>query len=109
MIVLHSTVLLLLTLSLASAAEITPTQTEQALRQLLEDIDEHEQYNDRQRAALQRMEHRMECNWTLIRSYETCTQLYQNEPQNHLACVNKAKENTTRCLANTTDQPHREE
>ncbi|MCF6210090.1 MAG: hypothetical protein L3K24_05360 [Gammaproteobacteria bacterium] len=105
MIVLRSTVLFLFALSLASAAEIAPPQTKQALRQLLEDIDEHEQHNDRQRAALQRIEQQMECNWALIRSYKICTQLYQDEPQKHLACVNTAKENTTRCLSSTTDQP----
>ncbi|VAX03176.1 hypothetical protein MNBD_GAMMA20-477 [hydrothermal vent metagenome] len=106
MIVLRSTVLFLLTLSLASATEIDPPQTKQALRQLLGDIDKHEQHNNRQRAVLQRIEQQMECNWALIRSYEICTQLYrQDEPQKHLACVNTAKENTTRCLSNTTDQP----
>ncbi len=106
MIILRSTVLFLLTLSLSSAAEIDPPQTQQALRQLLEDIDEHEQHNDRQRATLQRIEQQMECNWALIRSYEICTRLYQqDEPQKHLACVNTAKENTTRCLSSTTDQP----
>ncbi len=101
MIVLRSAVLFLVTLSLASATEIAPPQTEQTLHQLLEDIDEQEQHNDRQRTALQRIERQMECNWTLIRSYETCSQLYQDEPQNHVACVNKAKANTTRCLSPT--------
>ncbi len=105
MIVLRSTVLFLLSLSLACATEVDTPQTEQALRQLLEDIDKQEQGNDRQRAALQRIEQQMECNWALIRSYEICTRLYQDEPQNHLVCVNKAKTNTTRCLINTTDQP----
>ncbi len=110
MIVLRSAATLFLltlslTLSLANATEIAPPQTKQALRQLLEDIDEHEQHNDRQRAALQRMEQQMECNWALIRSYEICTRLYQDEPQNHRACVNKAKLNTTRCLSGTTGQP----
>lgn len=103
MIILRSAVLFLLSLSLAGAAEVATPQTEQALRQLLEDIDKHEQGNDRQRTALQRIEQQMECNWALIRSYEICTRLYQDEPQDHLACVNKAKTNTTRCLTSTTD------
>lgn len=109
MIVLRSAVLFLVTLSLASAMEIAPPQTEQTLHQLLADINEQEQHNDRQRAALQRIERQMECNWALIRSYETCSQRYQDEPRNHLACVNTAKASTTRCLTSTTNPPYGEE
>jgi len=101
--IVHGIILFLLSLSLAQAAETAPPQAEQALRQLLDDIDRHEQRNDQQRAALQRIEQQLECNWTLIRSYETCDRLYQDEPPNHLTCVRKAKENAARCLTGTSD------
>ncbi len=100
--IVHGLILLLLSLSLAQAADTTPTQ--QALRQLLDDIDKQEKQNDEQRAALQRMEQQLTCNWTLIRSYETCDRLYPDKAQNYLACARKAKINATRCLANTTDE-----
>ncbi|HEC20549.1 MAG TPA: hypothetical protein ENI97_14625 [Gammaproteobacteria bacterium] len=101
--IVHGIILFLLSLSLAQAAETAPPQAEQALRQLLDDIDKHEQRNDRQRAALQRIEQQLACNWTLIRSYEICDRLYQDEPQNQLTCVRKAKENAARCLTGTSD------
>ncbi len=101
--IVRGVLLFLLNLSLAQAAEPPPLPAEQTLRQLLDEIDRHERQNDQQRAALKKLEQQLACNWTLIRSYETCDRLYQETPQNHLTCVHKAKANAARCLTGTSD------
>lgn len=98
----HSSVLILFCLSLTLASEASAsspvTPTEETLRQLIDQIDENEQLNRAKREEMKKKEQTIACNWHLIRSYEVCTQLYQNKPQEQLACVQKAKNNAARCL-----------
>jgi hypothetical protein len=71
----------------------------QQLQQLLDDLKKSEQQRDQQKAVLENLEKQMECNWTLIQSYETCEQLYQRASQELLDCTRKAKANAASCLA----------
>jgi len=76
-------------------------QQQQHLQQLLADVKKSEQQRDQQKAEIERMQQQMECNWTLIQSYETCEQLYQRASQELLDCTTKAKANAVKCLAPT--------
>jgi hypothetical protein len=74
-------------------------QQQQRLQQLLADVKKSEQQRDQQKAEIERMQQQMECNWTLIQSYEVCEQLYPRASQELLDCTTKAKANAVKCLA----------
>lgn len=74
-------------------------QHQQRLQQLLDDLKKSEQQRDEQKAVLENLAKQTECNWTLIQSYETCEQLYQQAPQELVDCTRKAKANAVKCLA----------
>jgi cell division septum initiation protein DivIVA len=91
---------LLLSVANSAADEMDDLkQQQQHLQQLLDDVKKSEQQRDQQKAILERLEKQMECNWTLIQSYETCEQLYPRASQELLDCTAKAKANAAKCLA----------
>jgi len=94
---------LLLTVTTSLAGEMVDLtqlkQEQQRLQQLLDDVRNSEQQRDQQKAVLDRLQQQLECNWTLIQSYEVCEQLYQHAPQELLDCTHKAKANAMKCQA----------
>jgi uncharacterized membrane-anchored protein YhcB (DUF1043 family) len=96
------TIALLLIAANSAAAEMDELkQQQQRLQQLLDDVKKSEQQRDQQKAVLERLEKQMECNWTLIQSYEVCEQLYSHASQELLDCTAKAKTNAINCVAPT--------
>jgi hypothetical protein len=94
-------ILFLLTLNTGLAAELDinslKAQQEQ-LQSLLNDIDKASEQRQQHAAQISRLKHQLECNWTLIRSYENCGRLYENDLQEHLKCSSSAKRTAAKCL-----------
>lgn len=96
------TLTLLITVTNSMAGEMDELkQQQQRLQQLLDDVKKTEQQRDQQKAVLDRLQQQMDCNWTLIQSYEVCEQLYQQQPEELLECIRKAKANAIKCMAPT--------
>jgi len=74
----------------------------QQLRSLLQKLDQSAQQRQQQDTQVDELSRRLECNWTLIRAYEICGQLHQNDPDGHLQCSAHAKQNSVRCLEDKT-------
>jgi hypothetical protein len=68
------------------------------LQLLLNEIEQSAQQREQHSQQLKRLKHQLECNWTLIRAYEICGQLHENDPEGHLNCSSTAKRNAARCL-----------
>jgi len=89
---------------------VTPSQAEtgiaerksdqQQLQLILQELEQATQQRQQQDSQLEALSHQLECNWTLIRAYEICGQLHENDPGGHLKCSETAKKNVTRCLRN---------
>ena len=93
--------LLLLACATSQAAELNIDNLkiqQQQLQSLLSDIEKSAQQRAQQKQKIQQLRHQLECNLTLIRSYETCGQLYGNNPKEHLECSSTAKRTATNCL-----------
>lgn len=71
---------------------------QQQLQSLLNEIEQSAQQREQHSQQLKRLKHQLECNWTLIRAYEICGQLHENNPEEHLNCSSIAKRNAARCL-----------
>lgn len=71
---------------------------QQQLQSLLNEIEQAGQQREQHKQQLKRLKHQLECNWTLIRAYEICGQLHENDPDEHLNCSSIAKRNAARCL-----------
>lgn len=103
----HAPVVLLLILSvllainpgMAAERDIDKLKTQQQqLQSLLEDIEQTAQQRAQHHAQIKRLKHQLECNWTLIRSYEICGQLHHDNPQAHLDCSSTARRTAATCL-----------
>lgn len=73
-------------------------QQQKQLEDMLSALKQSQQQNQQQKAALEKLNHQLECNWTLIQSYETCQSLYKNDLPALIDCTTKAKQNAARCL-----------
>ena len=104
-----SLILLLVTLPVinncwATEPDINDLKAQQRqLQSLLDEIEQSAQQREQHSQQLKRLKHQLECNWALIRAYEICGKLHENDPEGHLNCSSIAKRNAARCL--TTGQP----
>ena len=73
-------------------------QQQKQLEDMLSALKNSEQQYQQQKAAMEKLSRQLECNWTLIQSYETCQSLYKEDLQSLLDCTTKAKQNAARCL-----------
>lgn len=91
--------LLAVNTSLAAELDIDSLKMQQKqLQSLLNDVEKASQQRTQHNRQIKRLKHQLECNWTLIRSYETCGQLYENNPKEHLNCSSTAKRTAATCL-----------
>jgi len=74
---------------------------QQQLRSILQELDQVTQQRQQQKMRLETLSWKLECNWTLIRAWETCGQLHANDPDGHLQCSALAKQNAEQCLDKT--------
>jgi len=70
----------------------------QQLRSMLQELDQAAKQRQQQNRQLEVLSQRLECNWALIRAWETCGQLHERGPGEHLQCSMLAKQNAERCL-----------
>jgi len=71
---------------------------QQQLQSILQKLDQATKQRQQQDKQLEALSRQLECNWTLIRAYETCGQLHGNNPDGHLKCSATAKQNMAQCL-----------
>ena len=69
------------------------------LQQILEEIGETREKRVKQRAQLEKLNHKMQCNWTLIQAYDTCNKKFKEQKQEQLNCSQQAKEKAKECLS----------
>ncbi len=77
---------------------------QQQLRSILQKLDQATQQRQQQDKQLEALSRQLECNWALIRAYETCGQLHGNDPDGHLKCSATAKQNVARCVENGSEK-----
>lgn len=86
--------------SLAAESNIDSLKTQQKqLQSILNDIEKTSQERTQHSQQIKRLKHQLECNWSLIRSYEICGQNHENSPADHLDCLSTAKRAATTCLS----------
>lgn len=86
--------------SLAEELDLDSLKSQQQeLQSILNEAEKASQQRTQQNLKIKQLKHQLECNWTLIRSYETCGQLHKSDPKEHLNCSTKAKRNVATCLA----------
>lgn len=98
--ILRSNILFFFCLSLAAANDTQKARINNEMQEITQKIKAQEKLKQQQEKALKEKERQIQCNWRLIRSYEICTKLYSQAPQEQLACIQKSKSNTARCLTN---------
>lgn len=99
-----SAIILLLAVNTSQANEfdVDSLRTQQKqLQSLLNDIEKASQQRKQHNLQIKRLKHQLECNWMLVRSYETCGKLHANNPQEHLDCSTIAKRAAATCLNST--------
>ena len=69
------------------------------LQQILEEIGETREKRVKQRAQLEKLNHKMQCNWTLIQAYDACDKKFNEQKQEQLNCTQQAKEKAKECLS----------
>ncbi len=79
-------------------------QVQKKLRSVIQQLEQTAQQRKQQSTRIDELSQRLECNWTLIRAYEICGQLHQNDPDGHLQCSAHAKQNAARCLGNKEEE-----
>jgi len=97
--ILFGPLLLALNTSLAAESDIDSLKSQQQqLQSMLNDLEKASQQRAQQNEQIKRLRHQLECNWTLIRSYEICEQLHKNNPEEHLNCSSTAKRTAATCV-----------
>ncbi|MCF6338189.1 MAG: hypothetical protein L3J84_09605 [Gammaproteobacteria bacterium] len=86
------------TLGLAETDITKGKSDQQQLQSILQKLDQSTQQRQQQDKQLEALSGQLECNWALIRAYETCGQLHGNDPGGHLKCSATAKQNMAQCL-----------
>jgi hypothetical protein len=69
------------------------------LQQILEEIGETREKRVKQRAQLEKLNHKMQCNWALIQAYDACNEKFKEQKQEQLSCSQQAKEKAKECLS----------
>ncbi|MBL1274485.1 MAG: hypothetical protein COB30_000190 [Ectothiorhodospiraceae bacterium] len=91
--------LLMLNVAWAATPDTNSLKSQQhrleSLTNELEAASEHRQQTTHQ---LKQLKHKLDCNWTLIRAYEVCGQLYGENPDEHVKCSSTAKNDVQSCL-----------
>jgi putative salt-induced outer membrane protein YdiY len=96
-------VLFCLSTNLCLAETNTTKNDQQQLQSVLKKLDKATQQRQRQNTRVDELAQKLECNWTLIRAYEVCGQLHKDDPEGHLQCSTKAKQNAAQCLGDGGD------
>ena len=96
-------VLLLSTpMSIAFSADATSNELkeqQQKLQEILGEIEKTRESRAEQKALLEKLSNKMQCNWDLIQDYDACEKKYKEEKQEKLNCAQKAKERARDCLS----------
>ena len=74
------------------------------LQSILDEVEKASQERTQHSEQIKRLKHQLECNWTLIRSYEICGQLHGNNPTEYLNCSTSAKRTAAACLSSDTPE-----
>lgn len=74
-------------------------EQQQKLRQILEEIGDSREQRAEQRAQLEKLNKKMQCNWALIQGYDACDKKYKEQKQEQINCTQQAKEKATECLS----------
>ena len=69
------------------------------LESLLNELKESSQHRQKANDRLKQLRHKLDCNWTLIQTYETCGQKYKDSPNEFLKCSTAAKDNAQKCIS----------
>ncbi len=75
-------------------------EQQQKLQQILDEIGDAREQRTEQRALLEKLNQKMQCNWTLIQDYDTCDKKHKEQKQGQLNCTQQAKERAKECLSN---------
>lgn len=101
-IIVLSILLLTTPMSIAFAADATSNELkeqQQKLQELLGEIEKTRESRAEQKALLEKLSNKMQCNWDLIQDYDACEKKYKEEKQEKLSCAQKAKERARDCLS----------
>ena len=101
-LILLSTFLLIFLASISLAADEISDELEeqkQKLQQILDEIGNVREQRTEQRALLEKLNQKMQCNWSLIQDYDACDKKYKEQKQEQLDCTQKAKEKAAKCLS----------
>lgn len=72
---------------------------QEKLQGILNEIGDLREQRTEQRALLEKLNGKMQCNWTLIQAYDACDKKYKEQKQEQLSCVQKARDEATKCLS----------
>lgn len=89
---------LLASVSLADSDTTGEKPSPEQLESIMQELEQSTRQREQQNMRVEELSRRLECNWTLIRAYETCGKLHKNNPDEHLKCSTIAKQNAERCL-----------
>ena len=74
-------------------------EQQQKLQEILGEISEVREQRAEQKALLEKLSQKMQCNWDLIQDYDACDKKYKDQKQEQLSCAQKAKERASDCLS----------
>jgi SAM-dependent MidA family methyltransferase len=84
----------------ASDAELSEIKEQQKkLQEILGEISDVREQRAEQKALLEKLSQKMQCNWDLIQDYDACDKKYNEQKQEKLNCAQKAKERASDCLS----------
>jgi hypothetical protein len=69
------------------------------LQKILDEIGDMREQRSEQKAVLEKLSEKMQCNWDLIQDYDACSKKYKEQKQEQLSCAQKAKERARGCLS----------
>ena len=89
-----------ISIALANDAENKELKEQQLkLQRILEEIGDTREQRVKQRAQLEKLNHKMQCNWSLIQAYDACDKEFKEHKQEQLNCTQQAKEKAKECLS----------
>lgn len=74
-------------------------EQQQKLQQILEEIGASRDQRAEQRVQLEKLNRKMQCNWTLIQAYDACDKEFKEQKEKQLSCTQQAKEKARECLS----------
>ena len=81
----------------ASTNELKEQQ--QKLQKILGEIEKTRESRAEQKALLEKLNKKMQCNWDLIQNYDACSKKYKEQKKEQLSCAQKAKDRAKGCLS----------